>query len=74
LLDQRSALPGVFVLMPFLCAVSAVRVGAVLGLYVDIVAIHQRNLIMHQQVACVVGIGFFCCEIEVVLKDDGVLV
>ncbi|MGH9636537.1 MAG: hypothetical protein ACRD72_17025, partial [Candidatus Angelobacter sp.] len=49
-------------------------VGTVFGLDIDVVAIHQRDLIVHQQGPGSVGIGFFRGNVEVLLQDDGILV
>ena len=67
-------MPCVFILVPFLRAVSAIAVGSILGLDENVIAIDQRDLIVHQQVAGRIRIGFLGVNIEIVNQINNILV
>src|SRR5262249_17143573 len=68
-----ATLPGEFVLVPALCAVSAVAVSAILGLEEHVIPVNQRNLVMDVQPVKRIGISSLGGNIGVVHDVDQVL-
>src|SRR5256714_6721235 len=75
---QVLALPGEFVLMPSLGGIGSDGVRARFRFHVDIVSLHQRDLIMREQIATVVRllvgnervVNDICQDLVKVLADD----